>query len=384
MITENLLVEGFAPLWLTIDNIGPFRDQPYEIDFTDSEGEPSNIFLLLSKNGQGKTTLLEILTRLMDFVFQTDPKTFGHDDVDYGKGRVQWDIRLKINWRGKRKSILLSLLAGSLSREIPAIKEWPNEYLKKYSISEWYTIGFRRRSLGGKWQPIGKSDDFIDSFMGMIQAESTLSSSPDGFEEPTLTLPKVLFFSAYRDIERVSTSDRSIIRPDNWGYSTVYRINSQGSDWKQSLDNLLVWLKWMDDGRFERAVDIINRRIFNEGVKFLEDVRKDPPEAIINSGGKKHRLDQLSSGEKSLVQLFLRIGAHMTQNTIILIDELDIHLHPNWQHHIIDLFKDFVRDHPGVSVIASTHSREILGAFPLDIPEVGVRKGGNIIKQGIA
>lgn len=43
-----------------------------------------------------------------------------------------------------------------------------------------------------------------------------------------------------------------------------------------------------------------------------------------------HRLDRLSSGEKNLVQLFLRIGAHMTRNTILLIDEFDVHLHIRW------------------------------------------------------
>lgn len=382
-ISDGLTIEEFAPLWLTIDNIGPFRNQPYEIDFTDSLGEPCNLFLLLSRNGQGKTTLLEVFARLMDFVFQEDPKSFGHEDVDFGNGRVQWDIRLKTDWKGNKRAVLLSLLSGNLDRESPAIKEWSAAALQKHHIDEWRPIGFRRRALGGKWQWIGKPDDLMDAFIGSVQAASSLSSAPDGFETPRLTLPSLLFFPAHRDIERVSTPDRSIIRPESWNYSTVYKVNSQGGQWRRSLDNLLVWLKWLDDGRFEKAVEIINKRVFGDGAKFLEGIRKDPPEAIINSGGEKHRLDQLSGGEKNLVQLFLRIGAHMTQNTIILIDELDIHLHPNWQHYIIDLFKDFVRDHPGATVIASTHSREILGAFPMDIPEAGVRKGGDIIKQGV-
>ena len=383
-ISDCLIIEEFAPLWLTIENIGPFRNQPYEIDFTDSSGEPCNLFLLLSRNGQGKTTLLEILAGLMDFVFQEDPKFFGHEDLDFGKGRVQWDIRLKTDWKGDKKTVLLSLLCGNLDRESPAIKEWSATVLQKHHVDEWRPIGFRRRALGGEWQWIGKSNDFMDVFIGSVRSASSLSSSPDGFEMPTLTQPRLLFFPAHRDIERVSSPDRPIIRPDNWHYSTVYKVNAQGGQWRQSLDNLLVWLKWLDDGRFEKAVEIINKRVFGDGDKFLEGIRKDPPEAIVNSGGEKHRLDQLSSGEKNLVQLFLRIGTHMTQNSIILIDELDIHLHPNWQHHIIDLFKAFVRDHPGATIIASTHSREILGAFPMDIPEVGVRKGGDIIKQDVA
>ncbi len=384
MITDNLIIDGFQPLFLTVDNIGPFREQPYEIDFTDDKGEPCNLFLLLSKNGFGKTTLLEILTKLMGFVFHPKPEHFGHEDIDRHKGRVQWDILLSVTWQGAKTTSLLSMLAGNLDRETPAMKLWPQNALEPYGASKWRRIEYRRSRFESTWKSVGKTDEFMDAFIGMIQTETSLSSPSAGFEEPILSLPRVLFFSAYRNIERVENLDRSISRPENWGYSPAYEIPSQGNQWKLSLDNLLVWLKWLDDGRFERARDMINKRVFDGNIKFLEKIRKDPPEAIINSGGERHRLDQLSSGEKSLVHLFLRIGAHMTQNTIILIDELDVHLHPNWQHRIIGFFKRFVKDYPGVTLITSTHSREILSAFPIDIPEPGVRKGGEIIKQGIS
>ncbi len=385
MIRNNFIVDRFEPFHVTIDNVGPFRTHPYEIDFTDTAGQPCNLFLLLSKNGYGKTTLLEVLSKLMHFVFNPEPKHFGHEDIDLKNGGIQWDIRMQATWKDTKHCVLLSMLAGNLNRETPAIKDWTENELNHFGIQNWYRMGYRQSRFEKSWKPVGgKSDEFLDAFIGVVQAETELGSPPSGFEEPSMTLPRVLFFSAYRDIERVGTVNRSISRPKDWGYSSAYEITSQGREWEQSLDNLLVWLKWLGDGRFERAREIINKRVFDEGVKFLSDVRKDPPEAIVNNGGEKHRLDQLSSGEKSLVQLFLRIGAHMTQNTIILIDELDVHLHPNWQHHIIDLFKGLVRDYPGLTVIASTHSREILSAFPLDIPEEGIRKGGEIIKQGIS
>jgi predicted ATP-dependent endonuclease of OLD family len=87
--------------------------------------------------------------------------------------------------------------------------------------------------------------------------------------------------------------------------------------------------------------------------------------------------------EKSLVQLLLRIGAHTTLNTLILIDELDAHLHSIWQHGLLQLLKQLIKEYPGVTVIASTHSREILGAFPMDIPEEGIRKGGDVIRTDL-
>lgn len=381
MIQDNFLIEAFEPLWLTIEKIGPFREQPYQIDFTDSEDQPCNLFLLMSKNGQGKTTILEIMYCLMSLLGKDKPTQFGHEDLDYGEGKVQWDLRVKLDWRGEKHCVVLSLLAGQLDEKQPALKIWTEEQLNKYIATTWHQVGFRRRTLGSL-EPLGKNDELIDDLLGNIRAD--ISSTLEGFEETTLSLPTLIYFSAYRDIKPIATMERTITKPERWGYFPAHNIATEGGTWGSSLDNLIVWLKWLDDGRFERALKLINARVFEGEKKYIKGVRRDPPEAIVTvDGTEKHRLDQLSSGEKSLVQLFLRIGAHTTLNTLILIDELDVHLHSIWQHGILHLLKQLVRENPGVTVIASTHSREILGAFPMDIPEQGVRKGGDVIRTDL-
>ena len=380
MRTNDFFIEAFEPLWLTIENVGPFRESPYEIDFTDGENQPCNIFLLMSQNGRGKTTLLEIMYCLMSMLGEDKPTRFGHEDLDDGRGRVQWDLRVKLDWRGDKHCVVLSLLAGSFGEEQPAMKIWPDKQLKKYGATTWHRLGFRYRALG-HLERIGKSDEFVEDLLGNIRAE--ISSFPEGFEEPTLSLPTLLYFSAYRDIEAITNMERFIIEPEKWGYYPVHDITREDGTWTRSLDNLLVWLKWLDDGRFERAVKLVNDRVFDKN-KYIKGIKRIPPEAIIIvNDTERHRLDRLSSGEKSLVQMFLRIGAHMTRNSIIIIDELDVHLHSIWQHAILNLLKELVREHPGITVIASTHSREILKAFPIDIPEKGIRKGGDIIRTDL-
>lgn len=52
----TLIISSFQPLRLRIEGNGPFPENPYEIDFTDEEGEPCNLFLLMLENGRGKTT----------------------------------------------------------------------------------------------------------------------------------------------------------------------------------------------------------------------------------------------------------------------------------------------------------------------------------------
>lgn len=53
------------------------------------------------------------------------------------------------------------------------------------------------------------------------------------------------------------------------------------------------------------------------------------------------------------------LGKDVTQLTdgVVLIDEIDLHLHPKWQRHIVD---DFKRIFPKVQFIATTHSPFII------------------------
>jgi len=111
------------------------------------------------------------------------------------------------------------------------------------------------------------------------------------------------------------------------------------------------------------------------------DKKNDPPEAIIENAGNQHRLDQLSRGEKSLLQMCLRTAAHMTKNSILLIDEMDVHLHSKWQHRLLNWLKDMARTYPGLTIIATTHSREVMNSFAFDIEEEGVKKGGHFFSE---
>lgn len=377
MIPENFLVKSFKPLRLTVNNIGPFQDGPVSFDFTDKQDLPCNFFLLMSKNGRGKTTLLEVMTVLFNMLACQEMDSFGHEDLDSGKNKswAQLDIFIQAKYNGSEISAALSLVAGTF-KTLPFHPD--KDPYNAIELTARHFHGFRRRT-SGRLERIEKSDEFVEDLVAAINLFK--GEPPTGFEEETLSFPTMLYFSAYRDIKPIYGGQRAIIQPSDWGYQPLHCFIEEGKEWDRSLDNMLVWMKWLDDGRFERAVEIVNRRVFEESTKFLKDVRKQPPEAIMINDGSEHRLDRLSSGEKSLVQLFLQIGGHMTLNTIILIDELEVHLHPNMQHRLLRILKQLAIDNPGLTIISTTHSREILRAFAHEIEEKGLVKGGHIISE---
>jgi len=374
----------FEPIQLSLEGIGPFQnlEKPFTLDFTDSNEDPCNFFLLISQNGQGKTTVLDIIAVLMDLFSQKDPDVFGHEDLDRPEGgRAQLDILYKILENGFEKTVILSLIAGPAGDYL--VKPWTDDAIKATGAESWHPFGYRRSSTG-RLERIGKTDDLVNDLLSMIHHEMNNGQSSTGFEESLLTLPNVIYFSAYRDILPLKSTSRSITEPDAWRYKPVYRFTSEGGEWTRSLDNLLVWLAWLDDGRLEKVVEIVNKRVFKGNpAKFLHRIRKSPPEAVIKNGENEHSIDRLSSGEKSLIQLFLRIGTHMTKNTILLIDEMDVHLHLKWQHRLLNILKDMVKDNPGLTLISTTHSREVLNGFAFEIEEKGLRKGGHIIEENL-
>ncbi|MDM8564685.1 AAA family ATPase [Candidatus Halobeggiatoa sp. HSG11] len=381
-----MTIYEFRPIALTLENIGPFTN-PYEINFVHENGQPCNFYMLVAPNGFGKTTVFNTFTSLISLLGTENPKNYGQEDLDSGRGRAQLDILIRVHWEGRDHQFILSILAGCSNTDL-SLKVWSKNDLQKHQSEHWYRCGYFNR-VAGKLEPLisNSSNDFVADFLTVIQ--TSIDTSPEHFGESLYHGPTLMYFSAYRDIPPINiNSQRNITKAAHWGYQTVHRFMPHDETWSYSLDNLLFWLKWLDDGRFEKARDLINKQLFYSSEKHLEDVRREPPEAIIRCTDEStHRLDRLSSGEKNLLQLFLRIGTHMTQNTIVLIDEFDVHLHLRWQHKLFNALKAFATDNPGVTVMITTHSVEILDTYvnTLNIIEKGKEreliKGGHLIED---
>lgn len=388
---EELIIHEFRPLFLSLDRIGPFRDL-HSIDFTNTAHHPCNFYMMVSANGLGKTTALEVFCCLIELLGKKDIPGYGHEDLDRKAGRAQLDIWVRLHWQGRNRAIILSIVAGRLG-EATYLKPWLQADVVQYSAESWHCMGFRNPLLGRYENIASRQDELLKDFSAAIRA-----SMEDGglLVSSGFHLPTVLYFSAYRDIppvgqnrfgmeENYQTGEvRNISQPFHWNYCPLHSFAAHSTVWLDSLDNLLVWLKWLDNGTFETAQALINEQVFSGTSKCLKGVRKSPPEAQVDAGdGETHRLDRLSSGEKSLVQLFLRISAHATANTIILIDEMDAHLHIRWVHRLYNALEKLVLDHPGFMVIMTTHSTEILRRFStaMQIEREGLYLGGELIEE---
>ena len=107
---------------------------------------------------------------------------------------------------------------------------------------------------------------------------------------------------------------------------------------------------------------------FIPGYSALQVKRIPRPHISINKGKENFNLDQLSDGEKNLITLVGDIARKLSianpsnkeplkGEGIILIDEIDLHLHPQWQRLMIPkLTKLF----PNCQFIVTTHSPQVI------------------------
>ncbi len=375
-------MDEFRPVSLAVEKIGPFQEKPFVLDFTDDSGEPCNFFMLISKNGRGKTTLLDMLTVLFSLLEHDERESFGFEDLDSGSGAwAKLDAKVSIRSPSGRFHGIFSIAAG----DFPA-NGWNTpepETLAKLGNPPAFLFGYRRRASGRLEKILVGEKDHKSIFQDFLAAVRYESGAGQKFGEPLIALPTLLYFDAKRDIPKVEKGTIGIVKPESWGYRPAHRFSHEGGEWSQSLDNLLVWLYWLDDGSFDHAADLINKTVFLGKTKFLKGIRKQPPQAIVQSGTTSHRIDRLSSGEKSIVQILLQTEAHKTHLTWLVVDEMDAHFHPNMEHWFLKTLKKMIVDNPGMTVVATAHSREILKSFAFEIKEEGLVKGGHLIEDDL-
>ena len=110
------------------------------------------------------------------------------------------------------------------------------------------------------------------------------------------------------------------------------------------------------DEIFHMLSSVVNGRVLvKNGDYFLEDKNCDQPISVKN----------LSSGLKSFVLLKMLVESGLIRNKdVLVLDEPEIHLHPEWQIVYAELIV-LLQKHMNLSIIVTTHSPYFLDAIDL-------------------
>jgi predicted ATP-binding protein involved in virulence len=109
--------------------------------------------------------------------------------------------------------------------------------------------------------------------------------------------------------------------------------------------------------------------IFCDALKDVRVHRRDPLRMVVTKNDRELRIEQLSNGEKCLLAMVGDLARRMAianpslddplhGEGVVLIDEVDLHLHPKWQRTILPCLMETF---PHCQFIVTTHSPQILG-----------------------
>ena len=107
----------------------------------------------------------------------------------------------------------------------------------------------------------------------------------------------------------------------------------------------------------------------------LRPAEENKSRLLIDQSGTTLDVGQLSDGERGVLSLVLDLARRLSQanpslddplnegHAVVLIDEIDLHLHPKWQRQIVH---NLAAAFPRCQFIATTHSPQIIGEVEHD------------------
>lgn len=177
-------------------------------------------------------------------------------------------------------------------------------------------------------------------------------------------LPKVIYVPTEINFQKMNVASTTLVQEYKF-------INIVNTNLIKDIPSYIAtkMISAMLKNKNEKVGDV-QKKVFNEineifenlsiDVK-VEDISQDGRNITLftNSSGDEFDINELSSGEKQLFLRTLAIKMLNPENSIILIDEPELSLHPKWQQRIVDVYRKIGKNN---QIIIATHSPHILGS----------------------
>lgn len=350
MKIERLILENFR-------GVGKTLDLPLEPDLT----------VLAGINGSGKSTILDALAILLSWVMARTRRTGGsgmpipdlsiNNSAGYARIRAEASDPENLRWqlvktkKGHVQPVSATDLE-TLSRYSKFIQQQISETQENCNIPLFAYYPVNRAVLDIPLR-IRQSHEF-----SLLEAWDDSLASAANFRH---------FFEWFRNREDLENEGRILSLFEERPPSAEFIENIKTKPrWKEALRGEGFEKIGVNDVQLDAVRNAL--RAFLPGFIALS-VRRNPLRMTMQKNGKEIRVDQLSDGEKCLITMVgdlarrLAIanpkrGNPLEGEGVVLIDEIDLHLHPAWQRQILGNLR---RTFPGSQFVVSTHSPQVLG-----------------------
>ena len=337
---------------LRMQNFRGFKD--VTIDF------PSNLAVFIGVNGSGKSSIIdcldnllfELISRLLRTIRNTKSpialgmECFGENDISNGSEETINELTL-----------FYSEFSQKFSRNIKLLS-----YFAYPSSSEEPRRDFERSNL-----------EDVENFKQFINSKIN--------NNPTESIPIVVCYSTKRAVTYYRLSGGEPLTPNAAKLSQVNCYTDATNQYNINFETFFVWFKSNEDLEQETRLDgdldyqdyqlkLVRKAIISILPDYTDlKVKRSRMQIVLKKQDHELVLNQLSDGEKNLLVMVADIARRLaianpdpTKNAlegegIILIDEIELHLHPQWQR---DIIPRLTSTFPNCQFIVTTHSPQVL------------------------
>ena len=279
---------------------------------------------------------------------------------------------ISINFEKNDKPLDLVVLAGSngsgKTRILESIKDYFESYIDIQAIKIINNLQiFFEKEEKECIDKIGSEKYFysnLEYFSLNDKKENLNDSSYLVIKKNLLILPKIIYVPTEINFQKMDVASTTLVQEYKF-------INIVDTNLIKDIPSYIAtkMISAMLKNKNEKVGDV-QKKVFNEineifenlsiDVK-VEDISQDGRNITLftNSSGDEFDINELSSGEKQLFLRTLAIKMLNPENSIILIDEPELSLHPKWQQRIVDVYKKIGKNN---QIIIATHSPHILGS----------------------
>jgi len=352
------ITENDAPVYfldLTVKNVRCFGKEQ-TLDLSDGNGKPARWTIILGDNGVGKTTLLKCLVAL-------EPSSLKQEGISKNFQTIPKGIFLQ--WHSKLKNAPFIFPFGFLFNRSNNEKDFKvSSTLYEGSFTSQKYLNLSNYFFAEK-ESTSLSIDIADNFIVYAYGASRRMGS--GSLERSYNPD---------NCANLFSEDVSLINAVEWLLQADYAVKSSAAEGKSYFEN-----------RYEKVKNML--------IDLLPDVGNIRTKPITKTQSKPAiefetpygwvSLRDLSLGYQTLIawmvdlahRLFERYSDYdnpLEQPAIVLVDEIDLHLHPKWQRTVIDHLTAIFKQ---TQFIVTAHSPLIVQSAPEDANIVLLKRHGD-------
>ena len=320
--------------------------------------EISDRYLILGDNGTGKTTILQAIALPLALATRRISDISDFHWSGFLSGRY---------WRNGPPKIELTVTFTPEERAATRTiaQRWydsqPSEFQHQRPFTEPGDSQQVTLLLDGDYWQAGNTPAERAQFQGRYYAQALLKRQDYTARAAFKTLPGVFWFDQFRNLGTQTSSD-----PSPESNQTSINQPSFEAGVSQLRQYLVKWyLRQQEnpqrDDDYLQQLETLYQRIFPgrrfsgiENIPRLDSPTEDVTYFLLEDEEERHYdIAEMSAGEQSIFPILYEFVRQQISNSIVLIDEIDLNLHPPAAQH---LMKQLSRLEPSCQFIVTTHS----------------------------